>query len=125
MAPAQGCSYAPGGAAPQGRRLAMSAVLARDDYQPDVAAIVTGAGGAAGVAVIRALAARGVRVIAADADEMAAGLRLVSTSGTLPRCTDPTFVGRVCRLALQTGAGVLVSTVAEEMQALARGDGDL
>jgi carbamoyl-phosphate synthase large subunit len=103
----------------------MSAVLAWEDHEPEVAAIVTGAGGAAGVAVIRALTARGVRVIAADADEMAAGLRLASTSSTLPLCTDPTFVDRVCRLAVQTGAGVLVSTVAEEMQALARGDGQL
>jgi carbamoyl-phosphate synthase large subunit len=99
----------------------MSAIPAWADHEPEVAAIVTGAGGAAGVAVIRSLTARGVRVIAADADEMAAGLRLAPSSSTLPLCTDPTFVDRVCRLGLQTGAGVLVSTVAEEMQALARG----
>jgi carbamoyl-phosphate synthase large subunit len=69
--------------------------------------------------------ARGVRVIAADADEMAAGLRLASSASTLPLCTDPAFLDRVCRLALQTGAGVLVSTVAEEMQALAGGERQL
>ncbi|HWF52068.1 MAG TPA: ATP-grasp domain-containing protein [Solirubrobacteraceae bacterium] len=103
----------------------MSAVQASSEYEPEVAAIVTGAGGAAGVAVIRCLVARGVRVIAADADDMAAGLRLASSSSTLPLCTDPTFVDRVCRLAVQTGAGVLVSTVAEEMQALSRGHRDL
>jgi carbamoyl-phosphate synthase large subunit len=92
---------------------------------PGVAAIVTGAGGAAGVAVIRALAARGTRVIAVDADEMAAGLRLASFASTLPLASDPTFVDRLCRLARQTGASVLVSTVAEEMQALARGSARL
>jgi carbamoyl-phosphate synthase large subunit len=39
----------------------------------------------------------------------------------LPLAADATFVDRVCRLALETGAGMLVSTVAEEMPALARG----
>jgi carbamoyl-phosphate synthase large subunit len=97
----------------------------RGNRELESPAIVTGAGGAAGVAVIRALAARGVRVIAADADEMAAGLRLVSTSSRLPHATDPLFVDAVCRLAQQTGARVLVSTVAEEMEALADGEARL
>lgn len=85
-------------------------------------AIVTGAGGAAGVAVIRALTARGLPVIAADADDMAAGLRLARMSSRLPRANDPLFVDGVCRLAQQTGASVLISTVAEEMEVLARGE---
>jgi carbamoyl-phosphate synthase large subunit len=99
----------------------MNTISLHDYPEPAVAAIVTGAGGAAGVAVIRALVARGVRVIAADVDEMAAGLRLASSASTLPLGTDPSFVDRIYRLALETGAGMIVSTVAEEMQALARG----
>jgi carbamoyl-phosphate synthase large subunit len=99
----------------------MSTITAWPDPILDAVAIVTGAGGAAGVAVIRALSARGVRVIAADADAMAAGLRLVDSGSTVPTCADPTFLERICQLARETGAGVLISTIAEEMPQLARG----
>jgi len=81
--------------------------------------LVTGAGGAAGVAVIRALTGMGHGVVAADADGLAVGLRLARDSTVLPRCDDDNFVAAVCDVATRTGAAVLVSTVAEEMMALA------
>jgi carbamoyl-phosphate synthase large subunit len=82
--------------------------------------IVTGAGGPAGVAVIRALRAKGVRTVGADADELAVGLRLADMAGVLPRSDDPTFVHGVCKLARRTRATALISTMAEEMTALNR-----
>jgi carbamoyl-phosphate synthase large subunit len=82
--------------------------------------LVTGVGGAAGVAVLRALSARGVRVVGADADWLAAGLPLADDAGVLPRCSEPDFVDELCLLAVRTGATVLVSTIAEEMPVLAR-----
>jgi carbamoyl-phosphate synthase large subunit len=86
----------------------------------EVVTIVTGAGGAAGVAVIRELTERGIPVVATDADELAVGLRLASRSATVPRSDQPDFVERLCELAGETGARALVSTVAEEMPGLAR-----
>jgi carbamoyl-phosphate synthase large subunit len=86
--------------------------------------LVTGAGGAAGVAVIRALSTMGHSVVAADADGLAVGLRLAGESSVLPRCDDDSFVPRLCDLAAGTGASVLICTVAEEMMALAN-DADL
>jgi len=90
------------------------------DRPTEATTIVTGAGGAAGVAVIRELVARGVDVIAADADERAVGLALATAGATLPRCDEPEFVDRVCDLAREHGAQALISTVTEEMAALGR-----
>lgn len=81
--------------------------------------IVTGAGGPAGVNVIRALAER-ARVVAVDADPSAVGLRLAEVGEVVPRADDATFVDRLCDLALRTGAQALVPTVAEELGRLAR-----
>jgi carbamoyl-phosphate synthase large subunit len=103
----------------------MDAARTRTQAPTDLTTIVTGAGGAAGVAVIRELMARGVDVVAADADEHAVGLALASSRATLPRCEDPRFVQRVCELAARCGAGALVSTVTEEMAALGRGEEQL
>jgi carbamoyl-phosphate synthase large subunit len=77
--------------------------------------LVTGAGGAAGVAVIQALRERGVSTVGADADELATGMRLADCSGAIPRCDDPSFLEDLLKLADQSGANVLVSTVTEEM----------
>ena len=80
--------------------------------------LVTGAGGAAGVAVIQALRERGVATVGADADELATGMRLADMSGTIPRSDDPAFIESLLGLADRTGANALISTVAEEMVAL-------
>jgi carbamoyl-phosphate synthase large subunit len=79
--------------------------------------LVTGAGGAAGIAVIRALTGLAA-VVAADADETAAGLRLASQSGILPTCTEHGFGTAVVKLAVRTGANAVISTIAEEIPAL-------
>jgi carbamoyl-phosphate synthase large subunit len=92
----------------------------RNERPTDATTIVTGAGGAAGVAVIRELVARGVDVVAADADERAVGLALGSRRATLPRCDAPDFVDRVCEVAFEHGAQALISTVTEEMATLGR-----
>ncbi len=80
--------------------------------------IVTAAGGAAGVAVVRALQSRGRHVIGCDADELAAGIRLADVGAVVPPYRDPCYVTELCRLAEKTGASVLVSTIAEEMPIL-------
>jgi carbamoyl-phosphate synthase large subunit len=87
--------------------------------------VVTGAGGPAGIAVVRSLLSAGHRVVAADADPLAAGIRLAPRSGVLPRCDDPTFVERLCDLAFDNGARALIPTLAEELVVLARHRRDL
>jgi len=86
--------------------------------ESDLVPLVTGAGGAAGVAVINALRSNGGRVVGADCDPWAAGLALAHASGVLPRANDPGFAKAVGALAEHTGANAIVSTVAEEMIAL-------
>ena len=82
--------------------------------------LVTGAGGAAGVAVIQAL--RGRRdVVAVDCDPDAVGLRLAGRSGLVPRGDGPDFAAHVAKLASRHGATALVCTVAEEIEALRDG----
>ena len=84
-----------------------------------VTAIVTGAGGPAGVSVIRALRASGdVRVVAVDADPTAVGLRLGDDAAVVPRCDAADFADAIVDLALRQGATALIATVAEEMGAL-------
>ena len=88
------------------------------DPDPDPGPVlVTGVGGAAGIAVLRALA--GSRpTVGADCDPLAAGLHLADDAGVLPRADDPTFVEHLLKLAARTGATTLVCTVAEELPAL-------
>ncbi|MBV8980080.1 MAG: ATP-grasp domain-containing protein [Acidimicrobiia bacterium] len=81
--------------------------------------VVTGAGGPAGIAVVRALAAAGHRVVAADADPLAAGMRLAPRSAVLPRVDDPTYVERLCEVAFDNGARAVIPTLAEELVVLA------
>ena len=80
--------------------------------------LVTGAGGPAGVAVLRALARAGHPIVAADADPDAAGLRLTPTRAVLPRATDPAFGAAVLALVDETRPAVLLTTVSEELAAL-------
>lgn len=81
---------------------------------------MTGAGGAAGVAVIRALKPHR-RVVGADCDPSAVGMHLAADSGLLPRASDPDFVGQLVKLAQQTSATALICTVAEEIPRLCAG----
>jgi carbamoyl-phosphate synthase large subunit len=88
------------------------------------AVIVTGAGGAAGVAVIRALSHHR-RVVGADCDPSAVGMHLAAESGLLPRAGDPDFVDQLAKLAQHTSATALVCTVAEEIPPLCAGAAQL
>jgi carbamoyl-phosphate synthase large subunit len=88
---------------------------------PEAAVLVTGAGGPAGVAVVRRLRALGVRVVAVDADPAAAGGALADVSVPVPRADDPRFLDAVLSAASSSGADALISTVAEELAVLAAG----
>ena len=84
--------------------------------------LVTGAGGAAGVAVIRSLASRqGVEVFAADMDGWAAGLYLVPAERR--RLVEPgasaDFVPGIAEIVRQDGIDVVFSTVDVELEPLA------
>lgn len=92
---------------------------------PAGAVLVTGAGSAAGVCVIRALKDAGMRVIAADSDDTAVGLQLADAGGTVLFADDPGFVADLCELAAAHGARALVSTVPEELPVLTEGSAAL
>jgi carbamoyl-phosphate synthase large subunit len=85
------------------------------------AVLVTGAGGPAGIAVIRRLVALGHTVVAADADGTAAGGALAPLFVPIPRADHPRFVDAVLGIAAACGVDALISTVAEELPALAGG----
>jgi NAD(P)-dependent dehydrogenase (short-subunit alcohol dehydrogenase family) len=89
------------------------------------AVLVTGAGGPAGVAVVRRLVALGHRVVAGDADSAAAGGALAHAAVTLPRGDHPRFVEALLGVCAAHGVDALVSTVAEELPHLATGAGRL
>jgi carbamoyl-phosphate synthase large subunit len=88
------------------------------DPMGPVRVLVTGAGGPAGVAVIRALRARGHYVIAIDADPTAAGLRLADAHHVVPRADDPHYLAALLRVATVSEAQAMLCTVAEEYRAL-------
>lgn len=80
--------------------------------------LVTGAGGPAGVAVIRALLAAGHHPVAVDADPSAVGLRLTEQSHVVPRSDDPSYLAALVRAATVSSAQALLCTVAEEYPTL-------
>lgn len=82
------------------------------------AVLVTGAGGPAGVAVVRHLVASGHRVVAVDADPHAAGGALADASATVPRGDHPGYASALLAVAVRHGCDALVPTVAEELPAL-------
>src|SRR5262245_17862146 len=81
--------------------------------------LVTGAGGAAGVAVIRALRERGNVVGAVDADPLAAGLALATDGAVIPPASDEGFVDGLCDVVKRFDVDAVVCTVSEEMVVLA------
>lgn len=80
---------------------------------------VTGAGGPAGVAVIRALQAAGDHVLALDANPDAVGLRLAGRSAVLPRADHPDYAAALLAATEEHRPAALICTVAEEYAALA------
>ena len=91
-----------------------------DDALGPVRVLVTGAGGPAGVAVIRALRSRGHYVVAVDSDPGAVGLRLADQQQVIPRCDDSHYLAALLRVATMTDVQALICTVAEEYQSLAK-----
>jgi carbamoyl-phosphate synthase large subunit len=79
---------------------------------------VTGAGGPAGVAVIRELRRRGHRVVALDADETAVGFDLANESHLIPAWNDPSFADELVAVTSEASVRALISTVAEEFRAI-------
>jgi carbamoyl-phosphate synthase large subunit len=90
--------------------------------------LVTGAGGAAGVAVIRSLARRAdVDLFAGDMDGWAAGLYLVPADRRrlLQPGLAPDFVDAIAALCREDALDVVISTVDVELPPLARRRADL
>jgi carbamoylphosphate synthase large subunit len=85
------------------------------------AVLVTGAGGPAGIAVVRRLMARGHRVVAVDADPWATGCELATVGAMVPRADHLHFVDALIGVATAHGVDALIGTVAEELPALAAG----
>ncbi|WP_151526483.1 ATP-grasp domain-containing protein [Serinicoccus kebangsaanensis] len=86
--------------------------------------LVTGAGGAAAVTLLEALA-EDYTVAAADLDPLAVGLYLVPEErrGLLPRGEDESFVDELLDLARRVGAGLVIPTVDVELLAVAAARG--
>jgi carbamoyl-phosphate synthase large subunit len=87
--------------------------------------LVTGAGGAAGIAVIRALRQRGEPVVGVDANPTAAGLALADEYALIGHASDDAFVEKLCAVVARVGADAIVCTVAEEMLVLAGREDEL
>ncbi len=88
--------------------------------------LVTGAGGAAGVAVIRSLI-RNVEffVVASDCDPHAAGLQLADDAVVLPNASDAQYPARLREVCRRHRIQALIVTVAEEMPTIARMQAEL
>ncbi len=81
---------------------------------------VSGAGGPAGLAVIRALLFAGHSVVALDADPFAAGFQLPGVqTGVVPRFDDESFADGLTSIVEATKVQALICTVAEEYAPLA------
>jgi carbamoyl-phosphate synthase large subunit len=94
---------------------------ARGGPPGDRAVLVTGAGGPAGIAVVRRLVALGHRVVAADADPSATGCALADVGVMVPRADHTHFVDALIGVARAHGVDALIGTVAEELPALTSG----
>ncbi|MDG4824695.1 ATP-grasp domain-containing protein [Asanoa sp. WMMD1127] len=82
--------------------------------------LVTGAGGPAGIAVIRSLSrVPGVTPVAADMDPYAAGLYLVDDRALVPAGAAPSFVPELLDLCRRERVDVVVPTVDDELLPLA------
>lgn len=91
----------------------------------DRSILITGAGGAAAVTLIRALRDR-YRIIAADMDPLAVGLYLVPLEDRvlLPRGDDPTFVPILLQEARTRGADLVIPTVDVELAGVSAATSD-
>src|SRR5579875_46406 len=96
-----------------------------DDPLARLRILVTGVGGAAGVAVVRALRAAGHTVIGVVADPVDERIRLADHGQSVPRADDPTYLTALIHAATLFDAELLVPTVTEELPVLIAGAGYL
>lgn len=83
--------------------------------------LVTGAGGPAGIAAMKSLQAEGpVELIAADMDPWAPGLYLTPERTLLPAGAAPDFTSVLLARCQELGVNVVLPTVDDELQPLAR-----
>jgi carbamoyl-phosphate synthase large subunit len=88
--------------------------------------LVTGAGSAAGITVIRALLEKGCHVVAVDSDPLAAGLFLAHDHATVsPAVEGESFVTDLADASKRFHADVVVCTDSAEMLVLDGREGDL
>ncbi|MCB0914856.1 MAG: ATP-grasp domain-containing protein [Actinobacteria bacterium] len=80
--------------------------------------LVTGAGGPAGVTVVRTLRQLGVWVLATDVNRYGAGLQLADDAETVPPYTDPDYVTALIETAGRHDVNGLISTMTEGMSVL-------
>ena len=97
-----------------------SSIAPDHDALRPVRVLVTGAGGPAGVAVIRALRGRGHHVVAVDCDPSAVGLRLADQQHLIPRSDDSHYLASLLRISTLTDVQALICTVSEEYRSLAK-----
>lgn len=92
-------------------------------HEPARTVLVTGAGGPAGIAVMKSLASDPqVHLLAADMDAWAAGLYLVPLAdrALVPAGATPGFARHLLACCQEMGVDVVVPTVDAELRALAR-----
>lgn len=96
------------------------------ESQPDLGVVlVTGAGGAAAVTVLRSLAGH-ADLVAADIDPFAVGLYLVPPPRRIliPRGDDPAFVPTLLQCAIDQGADLVIPTVDTELRGVSAARGE-
>ena len=124
--PANGTAMGHAGPAPEPPARRPAPAPGRDPADGDARVVlVTGAGGPAGVAVIRALRRAGHRVVGCDADAYAVGFRLADEFARVPLASDPAFAEGVIKAVARSGAVALIPTVAEELAPLHAAAGPL
>lgn len=92
-----------------------------------VTVLITSAGTASAVSVIKALKRQRdlpVRIVALDADKTAAGLRLADESAIIPRVSDPTYIPTLHDLCRQHDAMVLIPIYSKEMEVVSTNAAD-
>jgi len=85
--------------------------------------IITSAGTASAISVIKALRAQTeipVHIIAVDLDPMAAGLFLADEYKIVPPASDPAYISSLVSIGAQTGASVLIPIYSKEISIISK-----
>lgn len=85
--------------------------------------LVTGAGAASAISVIRALKEQKtlpVRILAVDADPSAPGLHLADESSVIPRVDDPSYIPNLVALCKSAKVDVLIPIFSREIEVISQ-----